>query len=89
MIAPTINMISTSFKTKSELFRFPPSLIPEHFNLDNYKALFTKMDFTTWYSNSLIIAIFSVIGTVISSSLITDIIKEDLDLGQKTSMPVT
>ncbi|KZE79593.1 sugar ABC transporter ATP-binding protein [Paenibacillus elgii] len=70
MIFPTLNMFSTAFKSQAEVLKFPPRLIPEQFAWGNFKNLFTQYQYGLWYKNSLLIAFFSVIGTVLSSSLV-------------------
>ncbi|MCC3377438.1 carbohydrate ABC transporter permease [Cohnella sp. REN36] len=72
MLAPLWFMVSTSLKTTKEMLAFPPTFIPETFAWSNFKELFTNSDikFGQQYANSLIVAVFSVLGTVISSSLV-------------------
>ncbi|CAH0117910.1 MULTISPECIES: carbohydrate ABC transporter permease [unclassified Paenibacillus] len=72
MLSPLFFMVSTSLKTTKEMLRFPPTWIPEVFAWDNFRTLFTneEIKFGILYKNSLIIAISSVIGTVMSSALV-------------------
>jgi len=72
MISPIFFMISTSFKTKSEMLLFPPTWIPKSFQWENFKELFTndEIKFGVLYQNSIIIAAFTVIGTVFSSAVV-------------------
>lgn len=70
MITPLIWMISTSFKTEGEVFRYPFQFVTENFSFNNYKKVWTGRNaFTIFYKNSLIITFFSVIGQVLVSSL--------------------
>jgi multiple sugar transport system permease protein len=70
MLMPSINMFSTAFKSQEEMLKFPPTFIPEHFAWGNFSELFKQYDYLVWYQNSLMIALISVGGTVISSALV-------------------
>ncbi|MBB6669830.1 carbohydrate ABC transporter permease [Cohnella nanjingensis] len=72
MLSPLWFMVSTSLKTTKEMLAFPPTFIPETFAWSNFAELFTNSDikFGQQYGNSLIVAVSSVIGTVLSSSLV-------------------
>jgi len=72
MISPIFFMISTSLKTKSEMLLFPPTWIPQSFQWENFKELFTndEIKFGVLYQNSIIIAVLTVIGTVFSSAVV-------------------
>lgn len=62
-------MITSSFKSFSEIFAYPPSLLPTTFNLDNYGQVFELQPFVRQYWNSLYIATLVTVGTVFSGSL--------------------
>ena len=49
-------MITSSFKSFSEIFAYPPTLLPTTFNLDNYRQVFELQPFVRQYWNSLYIA---------------------------------
>lgn len=70
MVIPSFTMFSTAFKTQEELLLFPPKLVPNQFAWENISELFKQYDFLVWYKNSLFVALFSVAGIVISSSLV-------------------
>jgi len=72
MISPIFFMISTSLKTKSEMLLFPPTWIPQSFQWENFKELFTneEIKFGVLYQNSIIISVLTVIGTVFSSAAV-------------------
>jgi len=55
-IAPFLWMLSTSFKSSSSIFTYPPQLIPSQFTLIHYKNLFEKIKFITYFKNSITIA---------------------------------
>lgn len=69
MIFPFYWMISTSFKSPGEVFRFPPTLIPEVFTLENYTEAITVMPMIRFIFNTLIVAGSLIVGTILISSL--------------------
>lgn len=72
MLSPVWFMITTSLKTTKEMLVFPPTIIPKVFAWENFSELFTNSDikFGQQYMNSLIVAVLTVIGTVLSSSFV-------------------
>lgn len=44
-LIPIIWLVISSFKEESELFRFPPSLLPEKFSVSNYVDAWGRADF--------------------------------------------
>jgi len=69
IVAPLIWMISASFKTATEIYKFPPTLIPENPTLANYERLITEWPFANWYFNSLLVATITTIAVLFFSSL--------------------
>ncbi|HEY0734018.1 MAG TPA: carbohydrate ABC transporter permease [Herpetosiphonaceae bacterium] len=73
MIYPLLWLLASSFKDISEIFTRAGSLIPERFTWENYSigwAGFGGISFATFFKNSFIIAIFSTIGSVLSSAVV-------------------
>jgi multiple sugar transport system permease protein len=68
-ILPWVWMISTSLKSPEELAVFPPVWIPEPIRWDNYASALAQADFGLYVKNTLVIAIPSVIGAVLSNAL--------------------
>ncbi|WP_020618028.1 carbohydrate ABC transporter permease [Paenibacillus daejeonensis] len=69
-IGPLIWMLSTMLKTKTETYRFPPTVIPEEITFDAFQRLFTVQPLMwKWIGNSVLIAVAVAVGTVISSSI--------------------
>lgn len=66
---PLVWMISSSFKPISEIYAFPPTLIPETFTTRNYDRLLSDWPFWNWYGNSLVIAIISTLTVLFFTSL--------------------
>jgi len=57
MVYPFVWMLSASFKEVQEMYRIPPTLIPELFTLDNYIIVFGKVTILgNMFKNSIIVA---------------------------------
>ena len=69
---PFVWMLSTSLKTLDKAMQMPPQLIPHPFVPQNYARVLRdpKLDFPLLTRNTLIVAVLSVLGTVISSSIV-------------------
>ena len=53
---PIVWMIYSSFKTTTEIFRYPPWAAPEVWSFRSYISLFEGWSFRYWYVNSLVYA---------------------------------
>ncbi|HEY3561316.1 MAG TPA: carbohydrate ABC transporter permease [Kribbella sp.] len=62
-------MATTSLKPVSEIFSFPPSLLPGSPTLDAYRQVFELQPFGRQYLNSLYIALLVTLGTLAVSAL--------------------
>jgi len=62
-------MATTSLKPVSEIFAFPPSLLPGSPTLDAYRQVFALQPFGRQYLNSLYIALVVTLGTLAVSAL--------------------
>jgi multiple sugar transport system permease protein len=71
-LLPFLMMILSSFKTNLENLRVPPTFWPEFFTLENYYAIFNdpKLPLLRFYANSAFVAIFNMVSTLFTSSLI-------------------
>lgn len=69
-IAPFLWMVSTSFKGQVEVYQFPPRWIPKHWLWSNYTEAFTILPFGRFFLNSAVIALSSMVGTVLSCSVV-------------------
>jgi len=70
MIVPFIWMVLTSVKPEGEARRVPPTWWPETFTLENYETLFVKLDFPTYFINSVIVASAVTIGNVLFGAML-------------------
>ncbi len=66
---PLVWMVSASFKTITEIYQFPPTLIPNGFTFANYARLFKDWPFGSWYTNSLAIAVIETLTVLFFTSL--------------------
>lgn len=64
-LVPVVWMIISSFKAETELFRFPPSLFPEHFSTSNYVEAWNKGDFSLYFRNTTIVTVSATVLTII------------------------
>ena len=68
---PILWMISSSFKTNTEIWQNPASLVPHQFNFNNYiqgwKG-FMNLSFYTFFKNSFIISIIATLGQIATAS---------------------
>lgn len=62
IIVPVIYMVSSSFADQTGL---PTTFIPDTWTLRNYEKLFVDTKFTTWLSNTFIIAVLNMVIGVI------------------------
>src|SRR5919201_1451028 len=69
-LTPLFWMATSSLKPRAEIFQFPPVLFPLPPRWSNYANLFAQWPFWTYLRNTMIITVPSVIGQVISSSLV-------------------
>lgn len=70
MILPFVWMILGSFKTDAEIRQNPTGFLPADPTLDNYTTLFGRLDFTTFFLNSIVVAVFVTLGNIVFSSMV-------------------
>jgi multiple sugar transport system permease protein len=69
MMAPFLWMISTSLKTRAEVFATPPSLLPIVPQWHNYPDMWNALPFATFFLNSIKLAALNTVGQLISCSM--------------------
>lgn len=67
MIFPFYWMIITSLKGGVEIKRLVPTFWPETFRWDNYASAFARLDFLVLMRNTLVVGIFSTLGTLFTT----------------------
>ena len=63
-LIPIFWMISGSLKPTGEVFATPPSLLPKHVMTSNYSSAVNYISFWTYFRNSAVVTVFSVLGTL-------------------------
>lgn len=67
---PFLWMLSTSLKPDAQIFVLPPQWIPKPFMWSNYPNALTYIPYFLYFRNTLYIALFNVIATLISCTLV-------------------
>jgi multiple sugar transport system permease protein len=68
MVGPFVWMALSSLKPEPEVRRVPPTWWPEAPTLDNFRELFDRLDFPSYFLNSVIVAVAVTVGNVLFSS---------------------
>lgn len=66
---PILYMVSTSFKSMTEIFEGGLNLIPDETTLENYKRVFTSLPVLDYLKNSFIIALIAMVCKIVTSVL--------------------
>jgi len=66
---PFVWMLLTSFKTRSEALRDPPTLLPSVWHFSNYAAAWQAAPFARYFVNTFFICFCVVAGVVVTSTL--------------------
>lgn len=70
LVFPLFWMISTSLKTDAEANAPKPVWVPEEPQLDAYQEIIANPDWTLYVSNSIFVTLLSVVGTVVSVTIV-------------------
>lgn len=70
LLIPLVWMLSTSLKSMPEVVAFPPRIIPQKIEWQNYKQALQSFPFFAYMKNTLVITFFVVLGTLVSNSFI-------------------
>jgi multiple sugar transport system permease protein len=68
-LLPLLWTVSSSFKPVSDIFIYPPRLLPQEATIDNYRRLFTDVPFARWFVNTLGVSVVSTLLALFFSSL--------------------
>ncbi len=84
-LLPFLMMILSSFKTNLEVLSVPPTFFPKNFTLENYTKIFNdpKLPLLRFYGNSAFVAVFNVVSTLFTSSLVGYMFAKFEFLGKK------
>lgn len=67
---PFVWTVLTAFKAPYEIFKFPPIFFPETFLWSNFARVWQEAPFLIFLRNTLIVACLSVIGDIVTASLV-------------------
>lgn len=67
---PFLLMLSSAFKSSSEILRIPPTLLPENPSLDAFRTVLTDAPFTRWFANSLLVSTTITVIVLFTCSLV-------------------
>ena len=70
LLLPFVWMVTTSLKGAEEVFAIPPSFIPRAWRWENYADVFDRIPFFLYLRNTTFITLMTMIGTVLSSSMV-------------------
>lgn len=68
-IIPFVWLLRSSLMDLSQIFTMPPEWIPAPFHWDNFQRALTILPFGTFFTNTLIIVVSVLVGTVVTSSI--------------------
>jgi len=68
-VVPLLWVAVSSVKEVSDIFRFPPQLVPHPATFDNYRLLFADVPFWRWFFNSLLTSVAATAAAVFFSAL--------------------
>ena len=69
MALPFLWMVSSSLKSISEIYVFPPTFIPESIQWTNYLEIWRRLPFHIFFRNSFVVASLETAGVLFTSSL--------------------
>lgn len=67
---PLFWMVITSLKSKAQVLAYPPIYLPRPINWSNYVDALTFLPFGRFLNNTLLIAVFVIVGELVSSTLV-------------------
>lgn len=70
VITPFVWMVLGSVKTNAELRQVPPTWLPESPTLDNYRGLFDRLSFGTYFFNSTVVAVVVTVSNLLFCSMV-------------------
>ena len=70
MLLPLFVTVSTSLKDLAEVYKEPPTLVPDKVQWANYKQALTTFPFLKYLVNTLIVVACSIVGTLMSCTLV-------------------
>lgn len=69
-VFPFLIMLTTAFKPSGEIFSAPPEFWPRSWTLEHFGTAMTQFPFWRYLSNTMLISVLSVVGTLLASPLV-------------------
>jgi len=69
-LMPFIWMALGSIKTQAEILARPPTFLPQQPTLEHFARWFNELGFWRYFTNSLVVALFTVLGNLIFCSMV-------------------
>ena len=69
MIVPFLWLMSTSLKEQRQIFLYPPQWIPDPVAWRDYPEALTVLPFARFVSNTLLVTVITLVGTLLTASL--------------------
>ncbi|TDD70995.1 carbohydrate ABC transporter permease [Jiangella aurantiaca] len=70
MALPFVWMVLSSVKPEAEVRSIPPTWLPETYTLENYRELFDRLRFPTYFFNSTVVAVVVTAGNLVFGSML-------------------
>src|SRR5829696_9445853 len=70
VVTPFVWMVLGSVKSEGELRQSPPTWWPQNPSWDNYSQLFSRLDFGTYFFNSIAVAVVVTAGNLLFCSML-------------------
>ena len=70
IVLPFLWVVSASFKPEGEILIYPPKLITSALTVEHYDYVLNETRFPTFIKNSLIVAVVTITGHVLSGTLV-------------------
>lgn len=70
LVGPFLWMLLGSFRPDRELKQVPPAWLPQDPTLENYRNLFERLDFPTYFVNSAVVALAITLGNLVFCSML-------------------
>jgi multiple sugar transport system permease protein len=67
---PFVWMLLGSVKPEGELRRVPPTWLPQDITLDNYRQLFSRLDFPRYFANSALVAVSVTVANLVVCAML-------------------
>lgn len=68
-VIPVVWVVLSSFKDASDLYKWPPSILPTRFTFENYTMAFNKGNFGLYFYNSTFVTVIATIITIIINTM--------------------